>query len=64
MHALNSPHLHLQLDLWLAELYQQRAERAAAAEALARAAARLSDGQREGMLDWYRRVEDLLQANS
>jgi DNA-binding SARP family transcriptional activator/predicted ATPase len=58
---LNSPHLQIQLDLWLAELYLKRDERATAVEALNRAKAHLADSEREGLLEWSRRVEEMLQ---
>jgi ATP/maltotriose-dependent transcriptional regulator MalT len=45
--GLTAPHLQTQIDLWLAELYLERGERAAAGEALARAEARLAGGERK-----------------
>ena len=53
---LTAPHLQTQIDLWLAELYLQRGEQAAAEEALSLAETRLKDGERKGLQAWARRV--------
>lgn len=55
---LTAPHLQTQIDLWLTELYRARGERAAAAGALARAEARLTDGTRAGLRAWATRLRD------
>ncbi len=54
--GLAAPHLQIKIELWLAELYLQRGEQAAAAEALKQAEARLADGERSGLLAWAGRV--------
>jgi len=53
---LTAPHLQIQIDLWLAELYLQRGERAAASESLSRAEARLVGGERKRLLAWAQRL--------
>jgi len=54
-------HLQIQIDLWLAELYLQREERAAAGKALKRAEAQLAGGERRGLQAWATRVRAALQ---
>ncbi len=51
-----APHLQTKIDLWLAELYLQREEQAAAVEALHQAETRLADGERQGLLAWAGRI--------
>jgi DNA-binding SARP family transcriptional activator/predicted ATPase len=58
----NSIHLRAQIDLWHAELYLARGERAAAKEALARAETRLRDSGRAYLIDWAARVRADLNA--
>ncbi|HVO41341.1 MAG TPA: AAA family ATPase [Aggregatilineales bacterium] len=53
---LESPHLRIQIDLWLTDLYLKRGERTAAAEALARAEAGLAEGERAGLSAWAKRL--------
>jgi predicted ATPase len=53
---LSDAHLQTQIDLWLAELYLQRGEQAAAQEALTRAETRLSGSDRHGLIGWVRRI--------
>lgn len=53
---LAAPHLQIQLELWLAELYLERGERAAAAAALARAETRLAGGERRRLQAWADRL--------
>ncbi len=50
-------HLQIQIELWLAELYWQRGERAAALQALARAEKKLAGGQRRGLEEWAERLK-------
>ncbi len=59
--AISAPHLQTQIDLWLAELYLQRGERAAAREALARAEGRLAGSERRGLRSWAERVRAKLE---
>jgi tetratricopeptide (TPR) repeat protein len=58
---LTTPHLRTQIDLWLAELYLQRGERAAAAAALKQAQTRLAGSERKGLVAWAARVQAELQ---
>jgi ATP/maltotriose-dependent transcriptional regulator MalT len=60
--AITAPHLQIQIDLWLAELYLQREEQAAAREALARAEVGLVSGERRGLQAWAERVRAQLRA--
>jgi tetratricopeptide (TPR) repeat protein len=62
---LAAPYLQEQIDLWLAELFLERGERAAAAEALTRAEARL-EGRQYGRLEaWAARLrQDLSRRGS
>ena len=60
---LTAPHLQTQLDLWLAEVYWQRGERAAAQQALAQAQARLSGSERRGLQAWAARVQATMNSN-
>ncbi len=53
---LTAPHLPTQIDLWLAELYRERGERAAALDALSRAEQRLAGSEREGQRGWAARL--------
>ncbi|MBI5300801.1 MAG: AAA family ATPase [Chloroflexi bacterium] len=55
---LNAPHLQAKIELWLAEVYAERGERAAFEEALARAEARLKDSGRGALQDWARRLRE------
>ena len=55
-----APHLQTKIDLWLAELYLQREEQAAAVAALHQAETRLADGERQGLLAWAGRVRACL----
>jgi DNA-binding SARP family transcriptional activator len=50
-----APHLQTQVDLWLAEIFLQRGERAAFEEALARAETRLEGSGREQLREWAAR---------
>ncbi len=54
------PHLQIQLELWLTELYLERGERAAASAALARAETRLAGGERRQLQAWAERLEQKL----
>ena len=54
-------HLHTQIDLWLAELYIQRGERAAAKDAWQQAERRLKGSGRHGLAAWATRIEAALQ---
>lgn len=58
---LSVPHLQTQIDLWLAELYQQRGERVAALDALHRAEQRLAGSEREGQRAWAGRLRGKLK---
>lgn len=49
-------HLQIQIDLWLAELYIRRGERAAADEALSRAETHLGEGERQGLREWAKKL--------
>jgi DNA-binding SARP family transcriptional activator/lipopolysaccharide biosynthesis regulator YciM len=57
---LTAPHLQIKIDLWLAELYLERGERAAANEALTRAEARLAGGGRQGLQAWAARLRSVI----
>ncbi len=57
-------HLQLQIDLWLAELYLERGERAAAAEALTRAEARLAGSERRRLQAWAEQLRQELTKRS
>ena len=54
--------LHTRIDLWLAELYQRRGERAAADAALIRAEERLRGGDARLLQEWARRLRSEVQA--
>jgi tetratricopeptide (TPR) repeat protein len=56
--------LKTQIDLWLADLYLQRGERAAAREALARAEAQLGDERRERLRIQAIHLHTLLSPNT
>ena len=58
---LSATHLRTQIDLWLVELYLQRGERMAAAEALQEAEDRLEGSERKGLAAWATRLRDTLQ---
>ncbi len=58
--ALAAPHLQTQIDLWLAELYVQRGEHAAARAALTQAEARLAGSERAGLQAWARQIRATL----
>ncbi len=51
-----APHLQIQIELRLAELYLQRSERTAAAQALQRADRQLAGSQRHGLQEWADRL--------
>jgi hypothetical protein len=51
-----APHLQTQVDLWLAETFLRRGERAAFEEALARAEKRLKGSGREQLREWAARL--------
>ncbi|HEX7593732.1 MAG TPA: hypothetical protein VF429_06130, partial [Anaerolineae bacterium] len=51
-----APHLQIQIELRLAELYLQRGERTAAAQALQRAEKRLAGSPRRGLQEWADRL--------
>ncbi len=51
-----TPHLQIQIELRLAELYLQRGERTAAAQALQRAEKQLAGSQRRGLQEWADRL--------
>jgi tetratricopeptide (TPR) repeat protein len=59
--GLTAPHLQIQIDLWLAELFLLRGEKTAAEEALSGVEARLADGERQGLLAWAGRVRTGLE---
>jgi DNA-binding SARP family transcriptional activator/predicted negative regulator of RcsB-dependent stress response len=61
--ALVLPYLQTQIDLWLAELYLERGEHAAAREALARALADLSGSERHAQLAAAKRLQTALTAD-
>jgi hypothetical protein len=50
------PHLHSQIDLWLAEVYAARGERHASTVALERAEARLLDSEFGRLKAWAAQV--------
>jgi tetratricopeptide (TPR) repeat protein len=54
---LTGPHLQIQIDLWLAELFLQREEQTAARQALERAQIRLMGGERRGLQAWANRLK-------
>jgi tetratricopeptide (TPR) repeat protein len=54
-------HLQIQIDLWLAELYLRRGERASAGEALSRAELHLVEGERQGLQEWAKKLRTELQ---
>ncbi|MBI5649226.1 MAG: AAA family ATPase [Chloroflexi bacterium] len=51
-----APHLQTQIDLWLAEVYRARGERATFDEALTRAETRLAHTHRAQLMAWARRL--------
>jgi DNA-binding SARP family transcriptional activator/predicted ATPase len=53
-----APHLQTQIDLWLAEVFRARGERAAFEEALARAETRLAHTNRAQLIAWARRLRE------
>jgi DNA-binding SARP family transcriptional activator len=53
-------HLRSKLDLWLAETYLERGERAAAAQALSRAEPRLAGSNRRQLQEWAARLRQEL----
>ncbi|MDQ4078880.1 MAG: AAA family ATPase, partial [Chloroflexota bacterium] len=53
---LPAPHLQVQIDLWLTEVYLQSGALAAARDALNRAGAYLASREREGLLAWAARL--------
>jgi ATP/maltotriose-dependent transcriptional regulator MalT len=59
---ISAPHLDIQIHLWLAELYLERGERAAAEEVLAWAEASLAGSERYGLQAWVERVRAELAA--
>ncbi len=59
---VNAPFLQTQIELWLAELYLQRGERAAASQALARADAKLIDAPYEQLKQRAERLRGTLKA--
>jgi len=58
--VFTAPHLQTQIDLWLAELYVQRGEHAAARAALTQAEARLAGSERAGLQVWARQIRATL----
>lgn len=62
--TLAAPHLQTQIDLWLAELYLERGERTAAAEALTRAESRLVGGERGRLQAWADRLRQACRSKS
>jgi DNA-binding SARP family transcriptional activator len=56
------PHLQIQVDLWLTELYLDRGERTAATEALSRAETRLHGTKRERLQAWARHLRQMQSA--
>jgi tetratricopeptide (TPR) repeat protein len=54
--ALRAPHLQSQIDLWLAEVYQERGEHTAALDALTRAEGRLAGGEQRRLQAWATQV--------
>lgn len=59
---LTDVHLQIKIALWLAELYLQRGERAAARESLAQARARLKVIERKRLSEWADQLQAKLQA--
>jgi tetratricopeptide (TPR) repeat protein len=59
--TLSSAFLQIKIDLWLAELYLVRGERAAAGQALDRAQTRLSGSEMLGLQAWANRVQVRLE---
>ncbi len=55
--SLCAPHLQTQIDLWLAETSLSHGDLEASAAALARVEARLTTGERAGLLAWAARVQ-------
>lgn len=53
---LAAAHLHTQIDLWLTELYAERGEHAAAADALGRAERRLAESDHTRLRAWAERL--------
>ena len=58
----SSAFLQIKIDLWLAELYLARGERAAASQALDRAQTRLSGSEMLGLQAWANRVQARLHS--
>jgi DNA-binding SARP family transcriptional activator len=54
---VHAPHVQIQVELRLAELYLLRGERVAAAQALGRAEKMLAGSQRRGLLNWAERLK-------
>ncbi len=61
--TLTTPHLQTQIDLWLAELYLERGERAAANEALTRAEKRLRGSERGKLIEWAEKIRVQVDAH-
>jgi hypothetical protein len=58
--AAAAPHLSIQIDLWLTELYIERGEQAAAQEALKSAESHLINSNRRGLYEWLMRLRRCL----
>jgi DNA-binding SARP family transcriptional activator/tetratricopeptide (TPR) repeat protein len=59
-----APHLHTQIDLWLTEVYLDRDDHRAAADALRRAQRRLAGTDRARLIAWAERLARRLDAPS
>ncbi len=54
--SITAPHLRIQIDLWLAELYLQRGERLACEKSLVRAERNLIGSERHSLQAWAQQI--------